>query len=86
MEPTELTGAPNIYCGVLLVMLVVFYAVSKNISLREKIGRLLVTGFVLVSLCLLYTSQVKNGCGYGVRLDMDEWLSGQERLSVIEKF
>ena len=30
--------------------------------------------------------QVKNGCGYGVRLDMDEWLSGQERLSVIEKF
>ena len=30
--------------------------------------------------------QVKNGCGYGVRLDMDEWLSGQGRLSVIEKF
>ena len=30
--------------------------------------------------------QVKNGCGYGVRLDTDEWLSGQGRLSVIEKF
>ena len=30
--------------------------------------------------------QVKNGCGYGVRLDTDEWLSGRGRLSVIEKF
>ena len=35
VEPTQLTGAPNIYCGVLLVMLVVFYAVSKTIPLRE---------------------------------------------------
>lgn len=50
IEPTQLTGAPNVYCGVLLCMLVAFYVVSKNIRLREKIGRLLVTAFVLVSL------------------------------------
>lgn len=61
VEPTELTGAPNIYCGVLLVMLVVFYAVSKNISLREKIGRLLVTGFVLVSLNINVLDYVWHG-------------------------
>ncbi len=50
VEPTQLTGAPNVYCGVLLGMLVVFYTVAKNIRLREKIARLLVTAFVLVSL------------------------------------
>lgn len=49
-EPTQLTGAPNIYCGVLVCMLILFYAAAKNIRLREKIARLLVTGFVLVSL------------------------------------
>lgn len=49
VEPTQLTGAPNIYCGVLLGMLILFYIVSKQISLREKIARLLVTGFVFVS-------------------------------------
>lgn len=50
VEPTQLTGAPNIYCGVLLAMLVLFYIVARNIRLREKVGRLLVTAFVLVSL------------------------------------
>lgn len=61
VEPTQLTGAPNIYCGVLLVMLVVFYAVSKTIPLREKIGRLFVTGFVLVSLNINVLDYVWHG-------------------------
>lgn len=30
--------------------------------------------------------QVKNGCGYLVCLDTDEWLAGDGSLSVIEKF
>ncbi len=50
VEPTQLTGAPNIYCGVLLAMLVLFYIAAKNIRVREKISKLLVTAFVLVSL------------------------------------
>ena len=30
--------------------------------------------------------QVKNGCGYLVCLDTDEWLAEKGTLSVIEKF
>lgn len=30
--------------------------------------------------------QVKNGCGYVVSLDTDEWLAGNGRLSVMEKY
>ena len=30
--------------------------------------------------------QVKNGCGYLVCLDTDEWLAEKGSLSVIEKF
>ncbi len=74
VEPTQLTGAPNIYCGVLLVMLVVFYAVSKTIPLREKIGRLFVTGFVLVSLNINVLDYVWHGFHFPNNLPADSLL------------
>lgn len=49
-EPTQLNGTPNIYCGILCIMLIVFYAFSKKISRREKICRLVLTAFIFVSL------------------------------------
>lgn len=35
---------------------------------------------------IIFIGQVKNGCGYLVCLDTDEWLAEKGTLSVIEKF
>ncbi len=49
VEPTQLTGAPNIYCGLLIGMLLLFYVVSRQIPLRERIANGLLAAFLLVS-------------------------------------
>ena len=47
-ELTFRDGLPNLYCGMMVVILLVFYAVSKSISFREK----LINGVFLVFLFL----------------------------------
>lgn len=43
-------GLPNIYCGLLTVMLVVFYMVCKSIPLRRRILNCIMLAFLFVSL------------------------------------
>lgn len=50
MEVTVRTGAPNLYCGLLCVILFVFYLMSKRISLRKKLANCIMLGFLVLSL------------------------------------
>ena len=50
IEPTQLEGAPNIYCGLLIGLLVVFFAMMRVIPLRERLLRLGLSSFILISL------------------------------------
>ena len=61
LEPTELEGAPNIYCGILIALLVIFYAITREIPLRERLSRLLLAAFLLVSLNVNYFDYVWHG-------------------------
>lgn len=49
-KPTQLEGAPNLYCGIVICVLVCLYVFAHGISLREKLIRGGVTAFLLVSL------------------------------------
>lgn len=47
--PTVKEGMPNLYCGVLCVVLIGMFLRATQIRLREKIGAILVLGFLLLS-------------------------------------
>ncbi len=48
-EPTSTTGLPNLYCGLLPVLLLGVFLFAKNIRLREKITGVLLMVFLIVS-------------------------------------
>ncbi|MBR3629826.1 MAG: YfhO family protein, partial [Oscillospiraceae bacterium] len=48
-EPTAKEGLPNLYCGLLPVLLLGVFVVAKKIRLREKISGILLLAFLLVS-------------------------------------
>ena len=45
-------GYPQIYCGVLMVFLLIMYFLSKKISLRERIGMFVMMAVMMTSFCL----------------------------------
>lgn len=47
--PTDLSGSPNLYFGVLTLMLVILYAFKKEVPLRVRVMKLLLLGFLLLS-------------------------------------
>lgn len=49
LEPTVRSGAPNIYCGVIILLLLPMYVVSGRIRLRDKILNILVFFLLLLS-------------------------------------
>lgn len=49
VEPNVKEGLPNVYCGLICVMLAVVFFLSKKISSREKIFNISVLAFLLVS-------------------------------------
>ncbi len=49
-ELTYREGLPNLYCGILVVILLVFYMISRSISLREKLINGLFLLFMFFSL------------------------------------
>lgn len=55
---------PNIYCGVLVFVLVPVYFLHKNIPLREKIGRLLLLGVLLASFAVNILNFIWHGLNY----------------------
>ena len=50
LEPTELTGAPNIYCGVIVCVLLPLYLILREVPVRKKVTSLLMAAFLLVSM------------------------------------
>ena len=60
--PLEIiNGKPNIYCGILVVFLVIFFFVDKRNSLRAKIVRGLPLAFYFVTFYVQALSMVLNG-------------------------
>lgn len=55
---------PNIYCGVLAFVLVPVYFFHKKISLKEKIGRLLLLGVLLASFAVNILNFIWHGLNY----------------------
>ena len=49
-ELTFREGLPNIYCGMLTVLLLVFYMMSRSINIREKLVKSVFLVFMLLSL------------------------------------
>lgn len=50
MEVTVRTGGPNIYCGLLCVIMFAFYLMCSEIPLRRKILNCVMLGFLILSL------------------------------------
>lgn len=61
VEPTCLEGNFNLYCGVSMLLLVPMYLFNKKTETREKIVRMLVTVFLLVSLNTNYLAYIWHG-------------------------
>ena len=50
VEPTQLTGAPNIYCGLLVALLTALFVFSKKTRPDAKIARIGLTAFLMISM------------------------------------
>ncbi|HIU02695.1 MAG TPA: YfhO family protein [Candidatus Onthocola gallistercoris] len=50
VAPTSLTGDPNLYCGLFILLLIPLYWMNKKIDLKEKIIYSLLAAFMLFSL------------------------------------
>lgn len=48
-EPTSKEGLPNLYCGLLPVLLLGVFLIAKKIRIREKISAILILVFLVVS-------------------------------------
>ena len=61
---TSLEGLPNLYCGLIVVMMLVFYVLSHSISMREKLlhGAFLVVMFLTLNVNVL--DFIMHGCHY----------------------
>lgn len=60
-EVTSKDGLPNLYCGMLPVLLIGAFLIAKKIRLREKIAGILVLVFLLVSCNLNYLDFIWHG-------------------------
>lgn len=61
VEPTCLDGNFNLYCGVSMLLLVPMYLFNKKADLWEKIVRMLITAFLLISLNTNYLAYIWHG-------------------------
>ena len=64
LEPTVRSGAPNIYCGVIILLLLPMYVVSGRIRLRDKILNMLVFFLLLLSFDFNVLNFVWHGMHY----------------------
>ncbi|MGN1147079.1 MAG: YfhO family protein, partial [Lachnospiraceae bacterium] len=66
MLPTErgLDHWPNIYCGVLVFVLVPVYIFHKKIPLKQKIGRILLLAFMLLGFSVNILNFIWHGLNY----------------------
>ena len=62
--PTFLDGTPNLYCGMISVLLAGFFAASKKVSFREKATLLGTIVFMFISCNLHVLNYIWNGFRY----------------------
>jgi len=60
-EPTSKEGLPNLYCGLLPVLLLGAFLIAKKIRIREKITAVLLLAFIIVSCNLNYLNFIWHG-------------------------
>ena len=61
LEPNFKEGLPNVYCGIISVMLMFLYLMAKGISLREKICTVLLLLFFNVSFIIRQLDYIWHG-------------------------
>ncbi len=61
---TGLDHWPNIYCGVAVFLLLPLYVIQKKIPLREKVPRLILLGFMLISFSVNLLNFLWHGLNY----------------------
>ena len=61
LEPTQLTGAPNIYCGVGIFLLAVLFAAAGQVPVRERILKACLAAFIFISLNVNVLNYVWHG-------------------------
>ncbi len=60
-EPTTKEGLPNLYCGLLPVLLLGAFLIAKKIRIREKITAVLLLVFIIVSCNMNYLNFIWHG-------------------------
>ena len=60
-EPTSKEGLPNLYAGLLPVLLIGVFLVAKNIRLREKICSVALLAFIVISCNMNYLNFIWHG-------------------------
>ncbi len=60
-EVTSKEGLPNLYCGLLPVLLLGAFLVAKNIRIREKVTAVLLLAFLIVSCNMNYLNFIWHG-------------------------
>ncbi len=60
-EVTSKDGLPNLYCGILPVLLLGVFVIAKKIRIREKIAGILVLAFLIFSCNLNYLNFIWHG-------------------------
>ena len=60
-EPSTKEGLPNLYCGLLPVLLLGAFLIAKKIRIREKISAVLLLAFLIVSCNMNYLNFIWHG-------------------------
>lgn len=63
-EPTAKEGLPNVYCGMLCVVLFFAFLLARNIRVCEKVSACLLIGFLTVSCNLNVLNYLWHGCHF----------------------
>ena len=61
IEPTDLSGNFNLYCGVAVLLLIPVYLANKRIRIKDKIFHIAVAAFLLISLNTNYLTYIWHG-------------------------
>lgn len=61
VEPTYLEGMPNVYCGVLALLAVPLFIFCGKVTVRERVGKILLAAILLVSLNVKVLSFIWHG-------------------------
>lgn len=61
VEPTYLEGMPNVYCGVFVLIAVPLFFFCGKLTIRERVAKILLAAFLLVSLNVKVLSFIWHG-------------------------